>query len=282
MRRALLCAAAAAAVAAFVPLSAAPAVAAAHFTDPAGDSGTAPDITAVDVSNDASGTVTFRLQLANYPAFHGEDSFELDFDIDRNPNTGDGGTDRSVLLDGSDGSTTLSKWDGANWIDVNPVGTVKGSFAPNVVAFTVDDADLAGVSTFDFFVASYHGDGGTGAEDDAPVNDLWTYSFRSALTVKAITPLLLPRTVTRTVRAATSFAVSDVDVKLSDGTTVVADDFSCTAVPGGAAVKQIGHCAWHVSRTTRGTVHVGVTATYNGMAQAAQIRLRVLAPSRSR
>ncbi len=277
MRRTHFCAAVAAVSgAAALALGSTPASAAAHFTDPTDDSGTAPDITAVDVSNDASGTVTFRLQLANYPSLHGEDSFELDFDIDRNPNTGDGGTDTSVLLDGADGSTTLSKWNGADWVDVNPVGIVKGAFAPNLVTFTVDDADLGGVNTFDFFAASYNGDGGTGAEDDAPANDFWTYSFRSSLTVTGITPLLLPRTATRSVRAATTFAVSDVDVKLSDGTTVVADSFNCTATPGGSSVKQVGHCTWHVSRKTRSTIRIVVTATYNGMSQASQIQLRVL------
>jgi hypothetical protein len=261
---------------------AAPAQAGTHFSDPSGDSGTAPDITAVDVSNDASGGVTFRIQLANYPSFHGEDSFEIDFDLDRNGNTGDNGVDASVLLDGSDDSTTLSKWDGSAWNDVTPLGTVTGAFAPNVVTFTVDNADLGGVSSFDFFVASYNGNGGKGAEDDAPGSDFWTYSFRSSLTVSSITPLLFPKTVVQSARAATTFAVSDVDVTLSDGTKVVADSFSCTATPSGAAVKQLGPCQWHLSRKARGTVQVAVTAMYAGMTRSMQIPIRILPPVRAR
>jgi hypothetical protein len=38
----------------------------ATLTDPAGDAGTAPDITAVTVSNDSRGNILFRVALTNF------------------------------------------------------------------------------------------------------------------------------------------------------------------------------------------------------------------------
>ncbi len=58
-----------------------------RYTDPAGDSGSAPDITAVSVANDAADNITFTV-TTNQPALaSGNSSVDL-IDTDRNRSTG--------------------------------------------------------------------------------------------------------------------------------------------------------------------------------------------------
>ena len=53
------------------------AAAATTFTDPAGDSEGAPDITSVVVANDLAGVVTFTIAVANQPVLgHGHDGHD--------------------------------------------------------------------------------------------------------------------------------------------------------------------------------------------------------------
>jgi hypothetical protein len=85
LSRALLAGAAAAAVFTGVALAANTG----SFADPASDSGTAPDVVGVAVSNDDAGIVTVKVTLANRPAVLGAgDGVGVGIDSDQNPDTG--------------------------------------------------------------------------------------------------------------------------------------------------------------------------------------------------
>ncbi len=58
-----------------------------NFTDPTGDSGTAPDITNVSVTNDDHGLYTFTISFAT--PYVNADTLALAIDSDNNDNTGD-------------------------------------------------------------------------------------------------------------------------------------------------------------------------------------------------
>jgi hypothetical protein len=58
------------------------------FEDATGDSGTAPDVSAVAISSDATGLVTIKVTLANRDAFGAGDGVGVGIDADQNPDTG--------------------------------------------------------------------------------------------------------------------------------------------------------------------------------------------------
>src|SRR5438034_8713648 len=58
------------------------------FADVAGDSGTAPDVVGVAISNDDAGVVTIKVTLGNRTIFGAGDGMGLGIDADQNPDTG--------------------------------------------------------------------------------------------------------------------------------------------------------------------------------------------------
>lgn len=58
------------------------------FPDPAGESGGAPDVTQIQVSNDDQGALTFALTVGGQPSLRAGDSVFVDVDADRNVATG--------------------------------------------------------------------------------------------------------------------------------------------------------------------------------------------------
>ena len=117
--------------------------------DPAGDSGTAPDIIKVRVTTGAKGRIAFVVVFATP---YGKDS-SLYVDIGSQYRLGPGG---------------LEVWDPpAN--DYEPLGSESGTFsvAPGGKALeaSVNASELGNPKTFRFTVRSLGGDGGTGHMD---------------------------------------------------------------------------------------------------------------------
>jgi len=117
--------------------------------DPAGDSGTAPDIIKVRVTTGAKGRIAFVVVFATP---YGKDS-SLYVDIGSQYRLGPGG---------------LEVWDPpAN--DYEPLGSESGTFsvAPGGKALeaSVNASELGSPKTFRFTVQSLDGDGGTGHMD---------------------------------------------------------------------------------------------------------------------
>ena len=70
----------------------------ARTTDVAGDSGAAPDITAVTVANDLSGNILFVVQVGNREGFVANDVVLIFLDTDRNVGTGTPNTGIDYLI----------------------------------------------------------------------------------------------------------------------------------------------------------------------------------------
>ena len=92
----------------------------ANFPDSTGEDSAAPDISAVTVSNDDRGKLTFRIDVSNRPTLAPDMFFLVLLDTDANPASGDpdfGGADYVIELDGPLGGaagTALARWDGTN------------------------------------------------------------------------------------------------------------------------------------------------------------------------
>jgi hypothetical protein len=142
-----------------------------HYTDPAGDSGTAADITGIDVSNDDQGQYTFDVTFAT--AYGSTHFFEIDLDTDGSTSTGDPaslGADFSLVDDHANHSFDLYKWSGTEWDEAPTSATVSVTIAQDAMSLTVsvNRSEIGDPSAFDFFAYSSEGDGSTGRWDDAP------------------------------------------------------------------------------------------------------------------
>jgi hypothetical protein len=89
-----------------------------RYSDGAGDSGSAPDLTQVAVANDPS-NVTFEIDApARLPA--GDEAVLLDIDSDGNPSTGDEGFEARAFMNVA--GSEVETWNGSAWASAPPAG----------------------------------------------------------------------------------------------------------------------------------------------------------------
>jgi hypothetical protein len=147
MHRKLLRRVVVAALAAGVALAlAAVALAAASFTDRAGDNNAAPDITSVTVSESADGIATIAVAVSNYQALPAGSWFNLWFDLDNNRNTGDDG-DEALVQYYDDGGIQLHRWVGSELVR-RPATGVTGTFAAGTLTMTLPKTALDNAASF--------------------------------------------------------------------------------------------------------------------------------------
>jgi hypothetical protein len=128
-----------------------PSASSGEYTDPAGDSATAGDITSVTVAGDkASGQLLFRITGTNI-ASSATNVLILEIDSDANPLTGD------ISLNGSDyefdvdnGSYGFFHWNGSDWV-ATPDLSVQVSGGTGQILISVNKSELGNTSMFNFF-----------------------------------------------------------------------------------------------------------------------------------
>jgi hypothetical protein len=126
---------------------------AASYSDATGDHNEAPDITSVQVSEAADGLVTIVVGVANYQALPDDSWFNVWFDLDSNPNTGDAG-DETLVRYVSSGELEIYDFDGAEMVERPLPAGITGQFAAGVLTLTVPKADLGGDTTFGVLAVS--------------------------------------------------------------------------------------------------------------------------------
>jgi len=164
----------------------------ASFADPGGDSGAAPDVTSVTVSNDDQGLITFRVSVPNRSALGPDEVIAIPIGTN-DPNLLRGRRDDGMnfILGLAAEGAFLLEWDGETMKDVDPQpGSVGGSFTGGVAAVTVRQEDLApgfpDVSvpiSLNFFVLGILFNGSNViAQDDAPDGTaIWSYRLSEPL-----------------------------------------------------------------------------------------------------
>lgn len=297
MRRTLLAACAAALLAA-VPLSAA--TVDASFTDPAGDAGDAPDITAIQVSYDSGGNILFHLTLTNFTP---EADVAILFDIDRNASTGSSsGMEYQLGLglsaDASESGWWLGQWNGSAWADAPSHSTVRVSANSTYADFRVNKSEIGNPTAFAFAVGSlrYSADAITAA-DRAPDSSLQTFSYDMT---PAATPTPTPTTpptpkpvVVKPVFGTAKLSVPPVAgkkvvftlaVKRSDnGAPLTTGAMTCDPSVAGTALGHVesfkggtAKLAFTIPRTAKGkTLKVKVTIVNAGRAATKIVTYKV-------
>jgi hypothetical protein len=232
------------------------------FTDQGGDSGGAADITQVDVSNDDSGLITIRMDLAGQRLIGADDEAVAVVDLDQNPDTGSVyyGTEVAITLQGG-GSVGFMRADGDRFAAAPPPASLQATSEPGFVTFTINAADLGVAPTGGFNVTAFS-ISGNGDDDLAP--DIRTFNYQ--LVAGTPPPPLGPDTRAPVDRALRSVGVHGKVVPLlytaQDGRAVTAD--TIRVYRRNRLIKTIRirlgdsnpfyayYASWHVPRKVRG------------------------------
>ena len=248
------------------------------YPDPAGDSTTAPDVTAVTAANDASGNLTLTVKT-NQPTLSADAIVDIAFDIDHNPETGGNGVEYAFFI-GSNGWDFL-KWDGSKFVRAN-ASSANGTYANGVATFKVSRADLGGVADFTFWASTFQLDanGNFIAEDTAPDGTAaYKYAFSKPLTLRPGTVATVPA------KPAAGKALA-VRMKVTRGDTggpLTTGAVTCTARVGTAPLRASGRvsgglasCNMSLPKNAKGkVVRVTMKVTFQGVSTTKTFSARV-------
>lgn len=215
----------------------------ASFGDPTGDSGVAPDISGVTVSNDDHGVISFRVSVPNRSSLGPDDAIAVPLGTD-DPDLTSGvrsdGMNFILVLDA--GGPSLLAWDGEEMVAVDPApGSLTGSFRDGVATMTVLQEDLApgfpDLSVpieLNFYALGIAFTGNDVlAQDDAPDGDgSWKYRLAEALRV-----VLTGFGAEKTVKAGTTLLAVMGAAHTDTGAAVGSGKILCGARLGSRPLK---------------------------------------------
>jgi hypothetical protein len=214
--------------------------AAADFSDPRGDAGTAPDITTVSATPSTE-SITFRVVVANMDRLAPDAELFLAVDTDRSTRTGDQhGVDFVYSLREEGSLLRTRRWSGSQHVSFP--STAAGAYQGGVATFVLQLAELGSPAAISFGAV-----GARGADSDAaPGNGSWPLVLRETLRVSSVTVRFAPAAPV----AGKPFRVASASGTLSDGTRRAGAVAACTARIAGAALAG-RRCAWRVPASAR-------------------------------
>jgi hypothetical protein len=242
-----------------------------NFTDPTGDSATAPDIAGIAVTNDDKGLYTFTITLGNV---YGDTAGLLLFlNTDANTSTGDpknDGADYVFADDHGSHSFGLVSWVNSTYQDASDTtASVTVSADEKTLTFAINKSDLGNTTSFDFFAVSAASTDPSSDYDIAPdhspdfqytsqtVFSLSTASFKDG-TAKAGGTWSVAVGVTR----------SDTNGPLTTGATIAckaSEGSKPLAVASSSFVGSQAVCTFRVPKKPKKSgVHATVTVTADG------------------
>jgi hypothetical protein len=175
------------------------------FRDPTGDSGSAPDVASLTVTNDARGGIAFGFALANRP--NGLEVSDSAYDLvsvvlntDRNAATGDAdGDDYLIQLAGD--RFSVARWSGSAYATL-ATANARVTRSGGAVTLTIASRDLGRTRAFDVSVVSVRIlAGGFATGEIAPDTGRWTYTLVRYCVAPNVTGMTLAA-AKRAIRAA--------------------------------------------------------------------------------
>jgi hypothetical protein len=138
----------------------------------------APDLTAVDVSNDDAGVVLFQISIPNRASLVSTDLVSVLVDADGKTGTGcaRGTFGAEYALDVLAGRYVFGRCVQGNWDFSRRPASFSGSFASSTLTLKANRRDLGGTSRFDFRIGAAAATGANPAYDFAP--DTGTTAWR--------------------------------------------------------------------------------------------------------
>jgi hypothetical protein len=267
-----------AAVAAAGVLAAGAGAAPVSYSDPAGDSGAAPDITNVAV-NDSGGALTIVVTAA--AALTPGQTIDVFLNTDKNDSTGSpSGSEFNVEAWQADGDWgwDMASWSGGDWKETPSNPDEHFSRSGNIYTWTVPLPELGGATGFTFWIGGTTADanGNVTASDRAPDGGSWVYDLaaKPAAVVPAIGKALA---VPAAPRAGTLLSLSFPVTPATGGTAVASATLNAKPIPRTASLANgTAQVAIALPKNARGkTLVVKVTVTVGGKSATRTISYRV-------
>lgn len=246
------------------------------YADKTGDGGATFDITGAQVASDASGQITFRVDVANIKA---GDDIVLFVDSDANPLTGDvqaGGADYLFLMIPSERGYSPAHWNGSDWDDNFTRLSLRVVLTSNGVLVMMNRSELANTSQLNFSVMSLAGDGGPGKLDVAPDEGVWNSDLAAGgPDIRQVLVQPKPAAGPR-VGKAFSVKVTGLNLPQTDVSGAVQpESWKCTARLGGKTLagSGTGGCTFRIPKQkSKGKrLVVTVSVTYQGASKSIQL-----------
>ena len=249
------------------------------YTDPAGDSGTAGDITAVTVAGDkASGQLLFRITGTNVVS-SATVPLILEIDSDANPLTGDiavNGADYEFDVDNA--SYGFFHWNGSDWV-ATPDLSVQVFGGPTQIQISINRSELGNTSMFNFFALSFNIT--DRAFDVAPNQGSFNYSLDA--NGPQILSVAVKKTPAAGPKAGKRFVIVPTGLKLPpDGQltppTILPTSYSCTAKLGAkrlASGKGVCSIAIPKKNAKGKKLTVALTVNYQGATKVIPLTFKV-------
>jgi hypothetical protein len=117
------------------------------FSDPGGDTNTAPDLTSLEIAEASAGTIAIKVVVANYQALPANSWFNLWFDVDANGSTGDDAGDEALVRYQSAGAMELYTWNGAQYVAGSTAGAV-AAFTAGTLTVSIPRASIHAIGAF--------------------------------------------------------------------------------------------------------------------------------------
>lgn len=253
-------------------------------TDAAGDSGGAPDITVVNVANDAAGNLTFTV-TTNQPALAADAVLTLWLDTDRNSSTGSDGVEFSLFVGAA--GWRLNRWDGTQFVQAT-APSANSTYANGVMTFRINKADIGGVNSFLFYLLSvqFNAAGEIVARDDAP-DGTAVYDYTLTVPPPPAPPLTLrlsaPVAVQARPAAGKAFAVRVGVTRGDTGGPLASGVATCKVTLGLKPLRAVGSvragrasCAMLLPKTAKGKLLRGtIKVTFRNVSATKAFSYRV-------
>ena len=149
------------------------------FSDPAGDTNAAPDLTSVEVAEASPGTISIRLRVANYATLPESSWFNLWFDVDADSSTGDDAGDEALVRYLASGTSEVFTWNGAQYVAAASAG-VSGSYAVGTLTVSIPRASVKAAGPFGLLVVGSRGQ--PVGDEELVASDFAPEAGRSAFT----------------------------------------------------------------------------------------------------
>lgn len=247
-----------------------------QFPDSIGENPQAPDITSIDVSNDNTGLITFKVNISNRPQLTADMLVLIFLNTDENASTGDpqnAGADYVIQL--VPGAVDLFKWNGTTYVGAPSQADLVYSYAATGATISIADADLGGTRAFSFVTQAFSGiatdaqgnpDFTNAQLDQAPDPGHGAYDYKVLITVtlKVLALSVQPRPAHQGGRLVVGLGASESDT----GQPVAKGTVTCTATIAGRRVQAthrlangVATCVFRLpakskGKTVRGTITV--------------------------
>lgn len=266
--------------------TAAPATNSATFQDSTGEDPAGPDITTIQVSNDDTGMITFRINVPNRPTLGQDMLFEIWVDSDDNASTGSpelAGVDYVMQL--VRGEINLFKWDGTDFTrrfgDPSAVTLTQSYQAGPTVKISA--SELGNTKKFKFFVIAISGlvvdpvtgdiDGSNAHGDSAPGGGAGLYPYEVKITPATLVAKKFTAVPAKP-KAGKPFTLRLVAARSDTGAVIQNGRVTCVAKAGNTRLKaQVARvvggaatCTWNIPASASGKAFRGsVTVSFEGL-----------------